>query len=65
MTSVVGLLMLGGVAGVAIAFVYRAIRDGRRVQALAVALVAATIVAYLLWMTLMVAVVGPAQRGTP
>lgn len=65
MTSVVGLFLIGGLAGAAIAFVYRAVRDGRRGPALAVALVAAGIVGYLLWLTLMVGSVGPAQRGTP
>jgi dolichol kinase len=64
-SAVVGLFLLGGVAGAAIAFVYQAYRDGRRVQGLVVALVAAAIVGYLLWTALMVGSVGPTMRGTP
>ena len=63
MTGIVGLFVLGAVAGAAIAFVYQALRDGRRVQGLVVALVAAAIVGYLLWTALMVGSVGPAMRG--
>ena len=65
MTGIVGLFVLGAVAGAAIAFVYQAFRDGRRVQGLVVALVAAAVVGYLLWMALMVGSVGPAMRGMP
>jgi hypothetical protein len=62
MTTLLALALLGVLLGFGGAFGAKALRDGRRGAALAVALVLAPIVAYLAWLALMVFGVGPAMR---
>jgi len=62
MTTLLALLLLGVLLGFGGAFVAKALRDGRTLVALTVALVLVPIVLYLAWMAFMVVGVGPAMR---
>ena len=61
-TMLLALLGLGMLLGFGGAFVARALRDGRKLVALAVALLLAPIALYLAWLAIMVLEVGPAMR---
>jgi len=61
-TMLLALLGLGMLLGFGGAFVAKALRDGRTLVALTVALVLVPIVLYLAWMAFMVVGVGPAMR---
>ncbi len=62
MTTALALLSLGVLLGFGGAFLAKALRDGRRGAAFAVALVLVPIVVYLAWLAFMVFGVGPAMR---
>ncbi len=63
MTTIVGILLLGGLVGFGGAFVVTSYRAGRRGLALGAAVVIGAIALFLAWMTMMVGVVGPAMRA--
>jgi hypothetical protein len=62
-TTIVGILVLGGLIGFGGAFVVKSYREGRRGLALGVGVVIGAIALFLAWMTMMVGIVGPAMRA--
>jgi hypothetical protein len=62
-STIVGIVLLGGLVGVGGAFVVKSYREGRRGLALGAAAVIGAIALFLAWMTMMVGVVGPAMRA--